>query len=116
MLDAARARRATALGKIARDFVLERLRSLGLRARWTAQPLIVTTPRDAAQSTQATHAQCGLRLVEPGVLYGSCGAQDAAAFLRNSFHRGALHEFIAECFCPSTEPLEDALTILFFVV
>ena len=56
-----------------------------------------------------------LRL-HPGVLHGSCCAKYAAAFLRNSFHRGDFLEGVPQLLRPSAQPLEDALPILCFIV
>src|SRR5262249_1625567 len=49
-----------------------------------------TIARDLEELTHATHAELGVLLVDPGVLYGSCDAKYAAAFLkmsRSSFKR-----------------------------
>src|SRR5215510_794001 len=90
MLDAARAIRATALGKIVLYFGLHGLISFRPGARRTAVPLVITTPRDLQETTHVTDAELRLLLLYPSVLHGSCCAKDAAAFFtisRSSFKR-----------------------------
>jgi hypothetical protein len=55
-------------------------------------------------------------LGEPGILYGSGGAKYAAAFLRNSFHRGDFLEGVPQLLRPSAQPLADVLPILCCIV
>ena len=84
MLDPACAVGATSLGKIVLHFGLHLLVGISLGAGWATQPLVIATARDLQEPTQATHAELGVLLVYPGVLYGSCCAKYAAAFFRIS--------------------------------
>jgi hypothetical protein len=43
-------------------------------------------------------------------------AKKAAAFLRNSFHCGGLHEFVSQLFRASTEAFEETASILLFII
>src|SRR5207248_6896527 len=89
-LEAARAVGATPLRNRGLDCVLPLLSDLRLRPGWTAAPLVVAPARDRQELTQATDLPWGVLLVPPRVLYGSCCAQDAAAFFtlaRSSFKR-----------------------------
>jgi hypothetical protein len=97
-------------------FGLHVLISFPLGVGRTTQPLIIATARDLQEPTQATDAELHVLLVYPGVLYGSCCAQYAAAFLRNSFYRGDLLEGVPQLLRASAQPLEDALPILCFIV
>ena len=82
MLDPACAVGATSLGKIVLHCGRHLLVGISRGARWATPPLVIATARDRQELTQATDAERGVLLVDPGVLDGSCGAQDAAAFFR----------------------------------
>src|SRR4029453_4398988 len=90
MLDPACAIGATPLRKIALYFVLHLPLRVCRGPGWAATPLVVATPRDLQELTQATELELGELLMHPGVLYGSCCAKYAAAFFkisRSSFKR-----------------------------
>jgi hypothetical protein len=108
--------RATPLGTIGLALGLHGRHSFRLGPGRTAPPLVLTPPRDLQELPQATALALGGLLVNPRVLYGRCGAKSAAAFLRNSFHRGDLLESVPQLLRASVQPLEDALPILCFIV
>src|SRR5262245_36123584 len=90
MLDAARAIGATPLRKIALYLAVHLLLGVRWEPRWAAEPLVVATARDLQELTHTTDMECGVLLLNPGVLHGSCCAKYAAAFFkisRSSFKR-----------------------------
>jgi hypothetical protein len=86
----ARAVETTPLCNILLDFRLSLLSGVRLNAGRPAAPLVVTTARALQYPTQTRDGKLRVLLLEPGVLPGSCCAQDAAAFCkisRSSFQR-----------------------------
>src|SRR5262245_4910579 len=55
-----------------------------MRRFWPTTPRVIPTRRDLQRPTELTHAEAGLRRVDPGELYDWCFAKKAAAFFRIS--------------------------------
>ena len=84
VLEPARTVRAPPLGNIVLSFALHGLLSFPWGAGRAAEPRVIPTPRDLQELTQTTARALGGLLGPPRVLDSSCGAKDAAAFLKLS--------------------------------
>ena len=82
VFDPARPVRAPPLGTRVLYFDLHGLLSFHLGARRATPPLVLPTPRDLQELTQAADLALGVRLVYPRVRYGRWCAKDAVAFFK----------------------------------